>query len=101
MKTPTDARPTEATVSAYERLRERCLEPHPQIDGELGLGVLLRDGMLAWTRACSSILYMAHTDPMPLDTARIPSPLHESLIDVMVAMAMSLWRSDHHGAPQA
>ncbi len=101
MNTPAETRPTEATVSAYERLRGRCLEPHPRVDGELGLSVLLRDGMLAWTRICSPVFNTAHTNPTPLDTARIPSPLYESIIDVMVAMATSLSRSDHHGAPPA
>ena len=98
MNTPTEIRPTEATVSVYETLRERCLEYPPQVEGELGLSVLLRHGMLAWTRTCSPLLNAARPRPAPVDTARVPSPLRDGIIDVMVTMVTSASRSVHNGA---
>lgn len=97
MNTPAQTRPTQATVSAYERLRTRGIEFHSRIDGELGLSVFLRHGMLAWTRAYSSVLIEARTSPLLLDTTRIPSPLHDDIIDVMVTMATCASRSFHKG----
>ena len=101
MNTPAETRPTEATVSAYETLRRRCLEDSPRVDGELGLSVLLRHGMLAWTRTCSPLLNAAHTHPVPLDTARVPPPLRDGIIDVMVSMATSISRSVRNGVLHA
>lgn len=101
MKSPVQTRPTEAAVSTYERLRGSCLEARSRLAGELGLNVLLRHGMLAWTRTCPPALDTSRARPAPLDTARVPSPLHEDIINVMVAMATSLSRSVHNGAPQA
>jgi hypothetical protein len=93
--------PTAATVSAYERLRGCCLEARSAHAGELGLKVFLRHGMLAWTRTCPPALGTSRPLPAPLDTARVPSPLHEDVVNVMVAMATSLSRSVHNGALQA
>lgn len=93
--------PAAATVTTYERLRGCCLEACSAHAGELGLNVLLRHGMLAWTRTCPPALDTSRALPAPLDTARVPSPLHEDIINVMVAMATSLSRSVHNGAPQA
>ena len=102
MNTPAETRPTEATVSAYETLRRRCLEYSPGVDGgELGLSILLRQGMLAWTRTCSPLLNAARTHSAPLDTARVPSPLRDGIIDVMVSMVTSASRSVHNGALHA
>lgn len=99
MKTRVEPCPTAPTVSAYERLRSHCLEARPRIAGELGLSVLLRHGMLAWIHACMPAL-QAKRPPAsaPVDTACVPSPLHEDIIDVMVSMAMSCSRSAHSGA---
>jgi hypothetical protein len=100
MNTPVEIRPAEATVSAYETLRRRCLEHRPQVDGELGLSVLLRHGMLAWIRTCPPVFNAARTRSAPLDTARIPSPLRDDIIEVMVTMATSVSRAVHNGALQ-
>jgi hypothetical protein len=98
MNTPVEMRPTQATVSAYERLRGRYLEPLlTRVDGELGLSVLLRQGMFAWTRTCSSAPNLAQASPAPLDNARVPAPLHHAIIDVMVSMATSVSRSVQPG----
>jgi hypothetical protein len=101
MNTQAETRPTEATVSTYETLRRRCLEDPPRADGELGLSVLLRHGMLAWTRTCSPLHNTAHTRSAPLDTARVPSPLRDGIINVMVSMATSISRSIRNGAQDA
>ena len=101
MNTPTEPRPTAATVSAYERLRGGCLAARPRLAGELGVSVLLRHGMLAWTRASVPALEAKPPPSVPLDTARVPSPLPEDIIDVMVARATSLARAAHTGALQA
>ena len=101
MNTPAETRPTEATVCAYETLRRRCLEDPPRIDGELGLSILLRHGMLAWTRTCSPLLNAVHTHPLSLDTARVPSPLRDGIIDVMASMATSISRSVRNGVLHA
>lgn len=98
MNTPAETRPTEATVIVYETLRRRCLEYPPRVDGELGLSVLLRHGMLAWTRTCPPLLNAARPRPAPVDTARIPLPLHDGIIDVMVTMVTSALGSVHNGA---
>ena len=93
--------PTEATANTYERLRSSCLEARSRLAGEFGLNVLLRHGMLAWTRTCPAALGATRPLPAPIDTARISSPLHEDILDVMVAMATSIARSTHNGALQA
>jgi hypothetical protein len=101
MNAPAETRPTEATVSAYETLRRRCLESPPRVDGELGLSVLLRHGLLAWSRTCLPVLNAARTRPASIDTARVPSPLRDGIIDVMVTMTTSVSRSVHNGALHA
>ncbi len=101
MNTSAETRPTEVAVNAYETLRRRCLEDPPRLDGELGLSVLLRHGMLAWTRTCSPLLNAVCIRPAPLNTARIPSPLRDGIIDVMVSMATSISRSVHNGVLHA
>jgi hypothetical protein len=93
--------PTAATVSAYERLRGCCLEARSAHAGELGLNVFLRHGMLAWTRTGQPALGTSHPLGAPVDTARVPSPLHEDIIHVMVTMATNLSRSAHSGALRA
>jgi hypothetical protein len=101
MNTPVETRFTEETVRAYEILRGRCLEHPPRIDGELGLSILLRQGMLAWARTCLPLPNPALPRPMPIDTARVPSPLRDSIINVMVSMVTSASRSIHKGAQHA
>jgi hypothetical protein len=101
MNTQAETRPTEATVIFYETLRRRCLEYSPRVDGELGLSVLLRHGMLAWTRICPSLHNAVHPRPAPVDTARVPSPLRDGIIDVMVTMVTSASRSTHNGVLHA
>jgi len=73
MNTSAGTRPREAMVSAYERLRGGCLEAPPRLGGELGLSVLLRHGMLAWTRAWAPPLETKSPAAVRLDTARVPS----------------------------
>jgi hypothetical protein len=89
---------TEAMVRAYERLRSSCLEARCRRAGELGLNVLLRHGMLAWTRTCPPALGTPPPHAAPVDTERLPSPLHEDIIHVMVTMATHLSRSAHRAA---
>jgi hypothetical protein len=98
MNPPPEPRPSEATIGVYEQLRERMLDPHHRITGELGLNVLLRHGMLAWSRTTSPLLIEACVSPTSLDTTRISAPLHEEIIDLMVTMAICLSRSLHPGA---
>jgi hypothetical protein len=98
MNPPPEPPPSEVTLGVYEQLRERMLEPTPRVTGELGLNVLLRHGMLAWTRITSPLLGEARLSPTPLDTPRISAPLHEEIIDLMVSMAICLSRSLHPGA---
>jgi hypothetical protein len=93
--------PTAVMVNTYERLRSACLEARSPLAGELGLTVLLRHGMLAWSRTCQPVLGGTRPCPTPLDTARVPSPLHTDIVNVMVAMATGLSRSAHHAVPQA
>jgi hypothetical protein len=98
MNTSAGTRPREAMVSAYERLRGGCLEARPRLGGELGLSVLLRHGMLAWTRAWAPPLETQPPAAVRLDTARLPCALHEDIIAVMVAMATSRARLRPIGA---
>jgi len=85
-------------VKTDERLRSACLEVRSALAGELGLNVLLRHGMLAWTRTCLLALGTARPLATPVDTARVPSPLHEDIIHVMVTMATKLSQSAHGAA---
>jgi hypothetical protein len=97
MTTPGESRPGEATVGSYERLRRHCLEPHCRVEGELGLSVFLRHGMLAWSRLCAPLPSAVRTRPAPLDAARVPSALRNGIIDVMVAMATRRARAAPEG----
>jgi hypothetical protein len=90
--------PTAATVHTYERLRGSYLETRLYLAGELGLNVLLRQGMLAWIRTCPPARGSPSPPPGPVDRTRVPAPLHEDIIDVMVTMTTSLSRSVHGGA---
>lgn len=87
-----------AAVSTYERLRGGYLEARPHLADELGLSVLLRQGMLAWTRTCTPAPGTSSPPPAPVDRTRVPAPLHEDIIHVMVTMTTSLSRSVHGGA---
>jgi hypothetical protein len=87
-----------AAVSTYERLRGDYLEARLRLAGELGLNVLLRQGMLAWTRTCPPTPGTPSPPPAPVDRTRVPAPLHEDIIHVMVTMTTSLSRSVHGGA---
>jgi hypothetical protein len=87
-----------AALSTYERLRGSYLEARLRLAGELGLNVLLRQGMLAWTRTCPPALPTSLPPPAPVDRTRVPGPLHEDIIHVMVTMTTSLSRSVHGGA---
>lgn len=98
MNTPAEIRPTEATVSAYEMLRRRCLEYPPRVGGEFGLNVLLSHGMLAWIRTCPSLPRAARSRPAPVDTTRVLSPLRDGIINVMVTMVTSASGLVHNGA---
>jgi len=82
-----------AAVSTYERLRGGYLEARLRLAGELGLNVLLRQGMLAWTRTCRAA--RSSPTPAPVDRTRVPGPLHEDIVHVMVTMTTSLSRSVH------
>lgn len=97
MNTAVKTQPTAATVSTYERLRQSYLEQHPRVDGELGLSVLLRHGLLAWMRTLTSLPKVTLTNPAPLDSERLPSPLRNDIIDVMVSMVTSASRSVQNG----
>jgi len=97
MNTSAGTRPREAVVSAYERLRGGCLEASPRLGGELGLSVLLRHGMLAWTRAWAPPRATQPPAAVRLDAARLPCA-HEDIIAVMVAMAIARARSRPIGA---
>jgi hypothetical protein len=100
MNTPAEPRPSEATVHAYETLRERSLERFPRSGGELGLNLLLRQGMLAWTRVYAAKLSGARSRSAPPDPTRIPAPVRDNIIDVMVAMATQVSRSLRQGVIQ-
>lgn len=101
MNVPAEMRPSKAIVSAYERLRERIVEPHRRVNGALGLNILLRHGLLAWMRTYSPALIDTRTSPAPIDTTRVPSALRDDIIDVMVTMATSASRPLHQGAASA
>lgn len=98
MSAPAETRPSAATVASYERLRRHCLEPWPGVEGELGLSVFLRHGMLAWARACAPVPSAVRTRPAPLDAARVPAALRNGIIDVMVTMATRRAGAAHEGA---
>jgi len=98
MNTRPEPCPIAATVSAYERLRGDYLEARLRLAGELGLNVLLRQGMLAWTRVCLAPLELSSAPAGPVDRTRVPAPLHEEIIHVMVTMATSLSPSVRGGA---
>jgi hypothetical protein len=90
-----------ATVSTYERLRNGYLEARLHLAGELGLNLLLRQGMLAWTRTRPMTPGTPPPAPAALDRTRVPVPLHEEIVHVMVTMTTCLSRSVHGGASPA
>ncbi|MEA3291399.1 MAG: hypothetical protein U9Q71_03710 [Pseudomonadota bacterium] len=85
-------------MTAYERLRGWILDSHPRLNGEPGLSVILRHGMLAWARTCTPVLTETYPSSEPLDARRVPAPLRDDIIDVMVAMVTNVSRSVHNGA---
>jgi hypothetical protein len=78
-------------VNHYEYLRRACLEACTPLPGALGLTVLLRHGMLAWSGLCAATLSDARAPAIPLDRARVPAPVHADIVQVMVTMATGLW----------
>lgn len=80
------------SVGAYELLRERCVENHSQPSVELGLSVLLRNGMLAWITTYSRLMSSERTRPVTPDDAQPVAPSRSTLIDLMVAMVTSVSR---------
>lgn len=79
----------ESSSAAYETLRSSILDTRPRPTGELGLSVLLRQGMLAWLRAHAPVLNEPHRRPANVDATRVSMDLHDELIHVMVTMAMA------------
>jgi len=78
-------------VQAYELLRDQCVEHPSKPSTELGLSVLLRNGMLAWTSAYMTSAYRQQvnaerTCSVAHDDARLAAPSRSSLIDIMVCM---------------
>ena len=80
------------TVDAYELLRDQCVEHHSKSSAELGLSVLLRNGMLAWTSAYSRLVSSERTRSVAPYDARPVAPSRNSLIDIMVAMVTGVSR---------
>ena len=79
----------DTAVSAYESLRTRILEARVRSTDELGLAVLLRSGMLAWLRAHASVFSEVRAARAEPDPTRVSMQVHDELVQVMVAIAMS------------
>ena len=79
----------DAAVNAYERLRTRILEAGARSTDELGLAVLLRNGMLAWLRAHASVFSEVRAARDVPEPARVSMQVHDELVQVMVAIAMN------------
>ena len=73
------------SVQAYELLRDQCVEHPSKPSTELGLSVLLRNGMLAWTSAYLQQMSTERTCSVAPD-AQPAAPSRSSLIDIMVCM---------------
>lgn len=91
---------SETAVAAYETLRHRILDAPSHPASELGLGVLLRQGMFAWIGAHALVLSEPRADSSNVDATRVPMDLHNELIHVMVTMAMAsnISRATQRGA---
>ena len=79
----------DTAVNAYERLRSRILEAEVRSTDELGLAVLLRNGMLAWLRAHASVFSEVRTARDVPEPTRVSMQVHDELVQVMVAIAMN------------
>lgn len=77
-------------MAAYETLRERFLNLSSRPASDLGLNVLLRQGMLAWLRAQAPVPNPRRPPrPAHVDSTRVATDLHDELIHAMVAMTMA------------
>lgn len=84
-------------VNHYEHLRHAYLEARAELPGALGLTVLLRHGLLAWSRLCATTLSAGHAPTLAADQARVPASWPADIVPVMVTMAMGRWAASSAG----
>jgi hypothetical protein len=83
----TDARGDVADVERYEQLRSHALEGGAS-GFKLGLVLLERRGVAAWTQAWSSTAAASTTAAAP-GTTLAPTPASGELIDALASMALA------------
>jgi hypothetical protein len=84
----TDARVGVPDVERYEQLRSHALEGGPS-GFKLGLVLLERRGVVAWTQAWSSTAPARTAAAAPAPTARTPAPANDELVDALASMALA------------
>lgn len=89
-----------ATVEAYERLREYMLAPGTALAHELGLSVLLREGMLSWigTRQACRQRTPSRRRGEAEAALLCPSSERQTLVHLLVVMASTAARAEHSNA---
>ncbi len=79
----TDNRPVSSPEPAYERLRTRALDPRgPR---EMGYGLLVQRGMLAWMRTATACASAGRQTPYST-TVRLAAPLEGELVRTLVSL---------------
>jgi len=85
---------TDASVEAYEELRNHVLSGSSSMNGHSGLVLLLRQGVAAWvaqrsvgTSGTASVQPAAV--PGPLAAAPLPSGLHADVVRVLANIALA------------
>jgi hypothetical protein len=82
------AKDPQALISAYEELRQQALDDSSL--GDLGMGLFLTQGMVAWMQACSWIpaTVSKNSPSHPSTSAPLPQDLRGEIVTVLAAMAL-------------
>ena len=84
----TDARGDVPDVERYEQLRSHALEGGAS-GFKLGLVLLERRGVAAWTQAWSTTAPASTTAAAPAPTTLGPVPANDELVDALASMALA------------
>ena len=79
-------------ADAYEQLRPTATGSARRDTNLQGLGILIRNGMAAWMRACAAVtLSAAPPSPTPGgDPVGVLPTVHRDVVDVLAAMALTI-----------
>ena len=81
-------------MEGYEELRQQALDTGGENQGELGLALLMRQGMKSWMDAWSRRALEVSLPPLPESSREqiVPLDLQAEVVMILTGMALSAWQ---------